>query len=240
MTTKAKYSYSGGDMAFYDSASFETVAPFAPVVFQDDFLGKAIDTTRNWTALDTSAAGLTTPVLVANSPSGIVSLPLDATSEVQLTGLSQGDVLNWVLNQGVNIEYVLKLITLPTGAVIFAAGLASAHNATLDSVVTEAWFRADGNGAITVECDDGTNETSKVATGITLLAGVVHTFRIDCSNPADVKFFIDGTRVAASTTFDMSTVPTAALQPYIRLSKGAATTVGEIGLDSIKVWQNRS
>ena len=229
-----------GRTVIQDRTTFESLIPYVAVRQRDDFMGKAIDTTTKWTALDTSSAGLTTPVLVANSSSGVVSLPLDATSEVQLTGLYQGDVRNFVLNQGLVFETRLALHTLPTGSVIFCAGLIDAHNATADSVGTSIWFRADGNGAITVETDDTTNETSKVATGVTVLADVYHIFRIDCSDPTSVKFYIDGAQVAASTTFDVSTVPTIALQQCVRLSKGAATTVGEVYLDYTDCWQNRS
>jgi hypothetical protein len=59
--------------------------------------------------------------------------------------------------------------------------------------------------------------------------------------PADVKFYIDGARVAASTTFDMSAVPTLKLQPVARMDKAAANTnLGVMEVDYIKVWQNRS
>lgn len=238
MSTRARYR--NGVLGFFDGTTYENVLPAAPVVFQDDFLGQAIDTTRNWTALDTSAAGLTTPVLVANSPSGIVSLPLDNTNEAQLSGLYQNDVRNFVLNQGLVFEARVKLSVLPTGAVIVCIGLMGNHNAAADSVFESIWFRLDGSGVVTVETDDTVTETSKVATGVTLLATDWALLTIDCNDPTSIKFYINGVQVAASTTFDMSTVPTLALQPIFRIGKGAAVTVGTLQVDSLRVWQKRA
>ena len=237
MSTKAKFN--AGALHYYDSTTHERSLVALPVRFHEDFLGKAIDTTGVWTALDTSAAGLTTPVLVANAPSGVVSLPLDNTSEAQLSGLYWGDVRTLVLNQGLIFEARFALHTLPTGAVIVCIGLMGNHNAAADTVAESIWFRLDGNGVVTVETDDTANETSKVATGVTLIADQYTVVRIDCSDITDVRFFIDGNRVAGTTTFNMSTVAGLVLQPIARIGKGAATTVGEIYLDVVKCWQRR-
>ncbi len=238
MSTKAKFN--AGALHYYDSASHERSLIALPVHFREDFLGKAIDTTNVWTALDTSAAGLTTPVLIANGPNGLVSLPLDNTSEAQLSGLYWGDVRTLVLNRGLIFEARFALHTLPTGSVIVCIGLMGNHNAAADTVAESIWFRFDGNGVMTVETDDTANETSKVATGVTVIADQYVVVRIDCSDIADIKFFVDGNRVAGTTTFDMSTVAGLVLQPIARISKGAATTVGEIYLDCVKVWQRRT
>lgn len=239
MSTKARYENS--ILRFYESLTQETVHVFSPVTFNEDFLGKAIDTTNVWTALDTSAAGNTTPVLVADAPNGVVSLPLDATNEVQLAGLTWGDQRTLILNQGLNIEFRFRLSVLPTGSVVVCLGLCGDHNAAANTVAESIWFRADGNGVLTVETDDTVNETSQVATGITLTTADWCVARIDCTDIAAVKFFINGNRVASGTTFNMSQVPTLALQPVVRIGKeGAATTVGTIQLDKVLAWQNRS
>jgi hypothetical protein len=46
-------------------------------------------------------------------------------------------------------------------------------NAAVNTVAESIWFRADGNGQITVEHDDTSNETSKVATGVTVIKAEV-------------------------------------------------------------------
>ena len=64
---------------------------------------------------------------------------------------------------------------------------------------------------------------------------------VDCSDIADVKFFINGDRVATGTTFNMSQVPALALQPVARIGKqGAATSVGTLQVDYVRAWQKRS
>jgi len=234
-----------GMIEYFDPQQLhERVGYVAGVSFYEDFLGKAIDTTTTWTAIDVSAAGLTTPVLIADSATagacGLVSLPLDATSEAQETGLTWGDQRTLVLNRGVIFEAVLALHTLPTLLGIGVWGLAGDKNAVADTVAESAWFRVDGAGAVTVETDDTVNETTKVATGVTLVADAFHTFRIDCTTPAAVLFYIDGNQVAAGTTFNMSQVPALKLQPYFHLAKASGAGLGEIYLDAVRCFQKRS
>ncbi|TPL40686.1 hypothetical protein [Mesorhizobium sp. B2-4-6] len=234
MTTRSLYR--NGRIEFYDSVSLERMLPVAPVVFYDDFLGNALDTFK-WGARDTAGGA---EAVVADAPNGVIGLALDATSEIQLAGIDWADQRTLVLNQGLIFEARFRLSVLPTGAVIVVVGLEGDHNAAVDTVAESIWFRADGNGQITVENDDTANETSKVATGVTLTTADWIIARIDCTDIADVRFFINGERVAASTTFNMSTVAALALQPVARVSKGAATTVGTLQVDYVRIWQNRA
>jgi len=241
----AKARYRNGMIEYFDPQQLhERVGYVAPVSFYEDFLGKAIDTTNTWTAIDVSAAGLTTPVLIADSATagacGLVSLPLDATSEAQETGLTWGDQRTLVLNRGVIFEAVLALHTLPTLLSIAVWGVAGDKNAVADTVAESAWFRVDGNGVVTVETDDTVNETVKVATGVTLVADAFHTFRIDCTTIGSILFYIDGVQVAAATTFNMSQVPALKLQPYFHLAKASGAGLGEIYLDAVRCFQKRS
>lgn len=238
MSTKAKYR--NGIEQRYESTTHETVLALAPVTFVDDFLGKAIDTTHVWTSHDTSAAGDAAPALVADAANGVLALALDNTNEAQLSGVSWGDNRTLVLNQGLVFEARFRYSTLLTGAAIGVIGLAGDHNATFDSVAESIVFRADGSGAITVETDDGTNETSQVSTGTTLTTSDWIIARIECDDPTSVRFYINGEQVATGTTFNMNATPTLALQPYARVSKGAATSVGTMQIDYIRCWQKRS
>jgi hypothetical protein len=236
MSTKAQYR--GGVLTYYDGTTFETLHAIAPVWGKDDFEKQALDTTIGWTALDTGDA---TEALVEDAANGVLALTLAATSEAELAGVSWNDKRTLVLNQGLNIEYRFQFSVLPSASTsIVAIGLAGDHNATLDSVAEEIVFRADGSGAITVETDDTANETSKVATGVTVLTTDWVVARIDCTTITDVKFYINGNRVAATTTFDMSTVAALALQPYARISKASSTSVGTVKIDYVKWWMNRS
>ncbi|HMH81783.1 MAG TPA: hypothetical protein VK531_02860 [Gemmatimonadales bacterium] len=243
MGVKARYR--NGMLEYFDPQQLhERVGQVAPVTFYDDFYGKAIDTTLTWTAIDVSAAGLTTPVLVADSATvggnGIVSLPLDATSEAQETGLTWGDQRTLALNRGPIFDCVLSLQTLPTLLAIGVWGLAGDKNAVADNVAESAWFRVDGNGVVTVETDDTVTETVKVSTGVTVVAGAPHAYRIDCTDPTKVLFYIDGVQVAASTTFNMNQVPALKLQPYFHLAKASGAGLGVIELDVVRAFQKRS
>lgn len=234
MSTKSKYL--NGNVIYYDSVTFEHTFTIAPVMFYDDFLGPALDTFK-WTALDTAGGA---EAVVADAPNGVLGLALDATNEAQLAGASWGDNRTLTLNQGLIFEARFRLSVLPTGAVIAVVGLQGDHNAAVDTVAESCWFRLDGNGVVTVENDDTSNETTKVSTGVTVTTADWIVACIDCTDPASVKFYINGNRVAEETTFNMSTVPTLALQPVARVSKSAATTVGTIQLDYIRAWQSRS
>lgn len=223
-------------LTFYDSLTKERVLPLAPVVLYDDFVGNALG--GMWGTRD---AGAATQALVGSAPNGIVGLALDATSEIQVAGIDWADNRSLVLNQGLVFEARFRLSVLPTGSVIACVGLCGNYNAAVDTVAESMWFRADGNGVITVETDDTANETSKVATGVTLTTADWITARIDCTDPTDVRFHINGERVAAGTTFNMNTVPSLALQPVARIGKqGAATSVGTLQVDFIRAWQNRT
>lgn len=235
MTTRSRYR--NGNIEFYDNSTQETLLALGAVMFYDDFVTTALNT-NSWGTRD---AGAATEAVVADAPNGVVALTLDATNEVQVAGIDWADQRTLVLNQKVIFEARFKLSVLPTGSVVACVGLCGDYNAAVNTVAESVWFRADGNGVITVENDDTTNETSKIATGIALTTADWIVARIDCTNPADVRFYINGNAVATGTTFNMNTVPTLALQPVARIGKEAgATTVGTLQVDYVRVWQNRS
>lgn len=240
MATKGRFY--NGQLEYIESTTWEHVIVAAPVLFYDDFIGQAIDTTIKWTALDVSAAGDSTPLLVADAANGVVALPLDGgQNEVELSGLTQGDQRNFAIANSLVAEFRFRFSVLPTGAVVACIGLAGDHNAAVNTVAESIWFRFDGNGVCTVENDDTANETSKVATGVTLIANQWMVGRIDLTNPAAAMFFINGNRVASTTTFNMNNAPTLCLQPVMRIGKeGAAATVGTLQIDAVRIWQKRS
>lgn len=236
MSTRSRFYQ--GILTFFHRTTQETVLPVAPVFFNDDFLGNAIDTV-NWGLRDTGAA---TQTVVADGANGVVALALDATNEAQLAGIDWADQRTLVLNQGLILEARVRMPVLPSAAGVTAViGLQGDHNAAVNTVAESIWFRADGNGVMTVETDDGTNETSLVATGVTLATADWAILRIDCSEINNVRFFINGDRVAPGTTFNMSAVPALALQPVARIGKASASTaVGTLHVDYVRAWQRRA
>lgn len=235
MSTRAKWYHP--TMHFYEDTTHETVRPFAPLYFQDDFLGTALDV--KWTKRDTGDA----TELVTAVGNGVLQLLLTNAVEVQLGGVDWNDVRSLVLNQGLMFEARVRFTTLPANASTAVVGLCGNHNAAINTVAESIWFRWNFSGDITVENDDtaGAHETSSVATGVTLGLNEYAIIKIDCTDIADVHFFINGERVAAATTFNMNTVPALLLQPVARMDKAAnALNLGVMEVDYIRVWQERS
>lgn len=237
MTINARHR--NGMLEHFDRNTHERVLVEAPVTYYEDFLG---DTTvpEKLTSIDVSTTGNTTPLIAADVANGVLRCPLDATSEAQESGLTWGDQRSLILNQGLIVEMRVALETLPTLLAIAVWGLAGDKNAVADTVAESIWFRADGNGVITAEFDDTVHTADDVATGITLTAGTFAIFRIDCTTITDVLMYINGARVAAGTTFDMSQVAGLKLQPYAHIAKANGAGLGVLDIDYVRIWQKRS
>ena len=200
-------------------------------------MGKALDT-NVWGTRDTLSA---TEAYKAAAPNGVMELALTNANEIQLAGIDFADQRSFALANGLVAEFRFRFTTLPTGVTVACVGLCGNHNAAVDTVAESVWFRADGSGAITVENDDTSHETSKVATGVTLTANTWTIGRIDLTDPTSVMFFLDGNRVAAATAFNMNQVTTLVLQPVARIGKeSGATDVGVLEVDYIHIWSRRS
>lgn len=227
----------GGVLTFYDKGTFEQVSPLAPVMFEDDFIGSAtlVDGTTVWTAID---AGDATEARVADDDNGVMAMSLTSTSQAQQAGLSFGDELPFVSGNGLIFEARVMVSTTPTLEAEAVWGLASDTNAVNDSVANNAWFKVDGSTAVLCETDDASTAIPDIATGITAGTTDWRIYRIDATDAADVKFYIDGTRVAGSTTFTALT--TQNLQPYFHMVKASGGGLGVLEVDYCRVWQNRS
>lgn len=228
-----------GILQFFDKTTFETVRPIAPVLFEDDFLGAALDT-HKWTAYDAGAA--TEAILTGQN--GVCALTLTNAVEAQIAGLYFADVLPIMLDHKPIFEARVRWTTLPAELTKMTAvvGLASATAADIDDVTDSVWFRWDGDtlGLVTCESDDTVHEQSKVTSAVTSVINVWQILRIDLSDPQSAKFYIDGVRVAAATTFIIHTDLDQEYQPYIRLDKSAdAGDLGVMEVDYVRVWSAR-
>jgi hypothetical protein len=97
---------------------------------------------------------------------------------------------------------------------------------------------ANSTTLVYVETDDSVRDNDDISTGQTLGTSFKKFF-IDFSNKRDVKFYVDGIRVAPATTFDMSSY-TSGLQPIIQLQKAANTNVNSVVVDYVKINARRS
>jgi len=212
--------------------------------YEDDFLGTvatfptSADPATPWLVADTSAAG--TPVYTRGTSNA--TLTLAATSEIENVCLYHGDALSFDIDLIKSIEMRVRIgaSTFTSGSIL-CFGLGSARNDTADDVTANAWFRMQGANSTTLvyaETDDGTRDVDDVSTGVTL-GTTFKKFVVDFSGgKADVKFYIDGARVCASQTFNMSAY-SVGLQPIIQLQKAANTNVDSVIIDYVRIECNR-
>lgn len=207
--------------------------------YSDDFIGTSAafptsaDPATPWLVADTSAAGAPTYVRAASN----AVLTLAATSEIENICLYHGDSLAFDIDMIQSIEMRVRIGAAFTTGSELVFGLGSARNDTTDSVAANAWFKMVGANSTTlvyVETDDGVRDNDDVATGVTL-GTTFKKFYIDFTGgKSNVKFYIDGQRVAASTTFDMSAY-SVGLQPIVQLQKASNTNVDAVTIDYIDI-----
>lgn len=187
---------------------------------------------NGWAITDTSSSGTPT---YANANGGGVVITLESTSEAQTVALYQADKLIWDIDEIQSFSFYAKVSGVDSVTTI-CMGLASAHNATADSIAFNAWFRMQGSAstsAVVVETDDGTTDLDDKATAATL-ASTLKKFTIDLSNgKSDIRFYIDDTRVASTTTFDADQY-SAGVQPYFLVAKASGTGVPALTIARIE------
>lgn len=217
------------------------IQDFMPYV--DDFIGTSAtfpasaDPATPWLIVDTSAAGA--PTYVRNASEA--TLTLAATSEVENLCLAHGDALSFDIDLIQSIEMRVKLTAVFTTGSELVFGLGSARNDTTDSVTANAWFKMVGANSTTLvycETDDGTRDVDDISSGQTLGTTYKKFFIDFTGGKANVKFFIDGIRVAPSQTFDMSGY-SLGLQPMIQLQKAANTNVNAVVIDYVEITCKR-
>ena len=240
---KCEYNWQNtGRQVFYDGSTFETLMTGFPVQFVEDFLGSAgggpFDGSAIWNVVDVGDA---TEAIVADSSNGQFLLHLAATNEAEDAVLYHGDNKTFDVGNGLIFEARVNMAVAPGVGVCAVFGMCGDHNLDKDTVTEAAWFRFDASLVCKVETDDTTNNNDDIATGHTAVAGTYDIYRIDFTDLTDVKFYINGTRVASGTTFDMSnlTAGEQQMQPYFSLDKTSGTGLGDINIDYVKIFSNR-
>ena len=242
MSTKGRYE--SGIATTYDSVTTETVGKLAPVVFYDDFTtsslvvpaGGAAESGMVWTKKIVGAGPPT--VGGAAGANGWMECALEGSDQKQDAGLYMNDRLRFSIHQGLIFETKLIVSVIPTLLAEAVWGVCSAWADGPDTITYSAWFTADGSGLIYCETDDDTAVEKSVTSGVTVLNTVGHYYKIDMSDVTSIKFYIDGVRVATTTTF--ACTATALVQPYLGLYKSTGVAVGTIAIDYVKLWQKRS
>lgn len=195
---------------------------------------------NGWTIADTSSSGTPTYLCVTED-GGAAKLTLANTSEAEIVTLYHNDVLQLDLAKLQNIWFIAKVAGIDS-ATTLTMGVGSARDDTDDSVAVNAWFRMEGSAstsAVVVETDDGTTDDDDNATGQTL-SSTYKKFLIDFSQGlSDVRFYIDGARVAAASTFTLASITAGQnVQPIVQLQKASGTGVPAITIAQIG-WTQR-
>ena len=207
-------------------------------IFEDDFFGGKTYTATvgegNFKITDTSSAGTPTYASVSPSATGEIALTFDATNEIQNVCLDFGDKLCFDIDNIQRAVFIVKTVASLSSATTLAFGLQSARNDDTDATTNNAQFKLAGSNAIVCESDDGTNDNDDKASGLSLVATYRECVIDFTGGKSNVKFYVDGSRVATTTTFDMSNA-TGSLQPFVQISKTASTNVNSVTIDYISV-----
>ena len=214
------------------------------VVLYEDFLGEAYNTAfwgTTETALNAAIA------LSADVANGALAMVLDSDNNSEIAALHFGDNECLRIDQGLIFEARLTLSVLPlTGTETVQAvwGVAGAHNATLDTIDCNAWFRVESaaNTALLWETDDNVTDDNDNAAGITLVAGTYNVYKIDMTDTSAVKFYVDDVLVGTGSMAGL-TAAIGDVQPYFNVSKvksGGNTGTGTMLIDYVKIYQQRS
>lgn len=243
---------SGNLLAFSDSQTDETIQMMAGCQFIDDFSGAlaAYPVPGSavlgcpWVAKIQQTAGAPSVARVAGAVGGIVSLALDGTPEKQEATLYFGDELEFDVNGVAAFEAVAAAEVVPSAAgVELVLGLMSTWVDGPDNNAFFARFKCSGNGAVLCETFDGATLSSNPS-GVTLIAGQFHTFRVDATYaPATtpgVRFWIDGNLLAlgAPNVFNVA-APSSQLQPYLGVYKPNGAGAATLYVDKVSAWQFR-
>jgi hypothetical protein len=209
--------------------------------FCDDFNGTvatlpaSADPATPWLVDDTSSSG--TPTYTTGTSEAVLTLA--STTEVENVCLHFGDSLDFDIDLLQRVEMRVKTVATLDSATSVAFGMASARNDAIDSIASHASFRLIGSNSVVVESDDSVTDKDDISTGASLVA-TYKRFVIDFTGgKSDVKFYIDGARVAASTTFDMSGY-SAGLQPYVQIQKTSDANTDSVVVDYVYVISKRA
>ena len=239
---------SGHTRAFYDQNTFETVARLQPCIVDEDFIGAghasipvfgSPATGYPWVQKTVKTGGSPSVAVIANSAAGIVALALDATSEKQEATLYANDQRNWDVTKNLSFESRAALSVLPGLLVEVVFGLQAAWIDGPDNSAEYVRFQLLASGLVNMQTFDGTT-TLTAATGITLVAGAFHIFRIDAADVTNIRFFIDGVEQSTAHFFSFAaTGASSVLQPYFSVYKASGTGLGTMQVDVIQASTDR-
>ncbi|TVQ38481.1 MAG: hypothetical protein EA384_09115 [Spirochaetaceae bacterium] len=247
MSTRADYRQRfGGDLGYFNGKTFETLQVLKPVVFYDDFIGADLvflltNATPGegcvWTK-KIVGTGPPTVAKTADATNGVVACALEATSQAQDGALHTNDQKQFSIAQGAIFEARAALTVLPTGNGVASLGLWGDWSA--GGADHRVGFEIAADLKIVAESDDDITLIDE-DTGIEAEVNKYYIFRVDCTDQSDIKFYIDGKRVAGGTTFaNAANAANSKCQPHLGMYKASGNGVGTLSVDYVRIWQDRS
>ena len=243
---KCQYNWQNtGKQVFFDGSTFETLSTSYPIIFYDDFIGAdvvvpasgSVESGCKWSKKIVGAAPPTV-AKTADGVNGFVLNSLTSADQKQDAALHMNDELMFSIAQGAIFETRLSLTTLPTLNSVASFGLWGAWGD--GGSAYRVGFEVPAGGVVTCESDDNATDTA-AATSTTLVAGTYYIFRIDCTSQSNIKFYIDGARVASATTFNnAASASNSKCQPHLGLYKASGAGLGVMSIDYVKIYQNRA
>ncbi len=195
-----------------------------------------------WTKVETNGLG----VLSSDEANGVLKFSADAVVEAATSALyMQAAPIHPSTNP--IIEFRMAIFDIGDDAALdINFGLANDTHATDADLITDSiFFHLDGTDlAINCECDDGSNETGATDTTLELTDDTYATFKIDCTDLSDIKFYIDledgngYTRVLSSTTFSVAAM-TNTLTPIMHVEKTSNDTTYDVRFDWCRIRAGR-
>ena len=251
----------------FERSTGETVRVDAPYSYFDDFTAPTSTSAAavNWVEVETNAGTVAFPENVAGAMGAAVLLaPADVSDDVaQLhteleifpvtAGLTVGQNFQFetrckiLFNSGTSMAGKQAFVglmdgTIPAGTttVTYTAFTAGA-GFTIGQAVTGA---APSNVKTISACTDDTTTRNDIDISSDFVDDTWMILRFDATDPADVRFYKDGVRVAASTTFNIEALTAAEAHQQIVLGALSHTTEGDgasisLIVDYVKVWCSR-
>jgi len=226
----------------YNKSTHETLRiEGASIELKEDFLAGVVDTNK-WTEID---VGDSTKAITA----GILTYHLHVTGETEEAGIYARDSKDFNLDKGVIFECRMAVHVAPTIGGEFMIGFQNDNYSTGSNRILNAdetaiysafgYYATLGTGlTAAIRTDDSANASGIISSATTVVLDAYHVYRIECLTASSVKFYIDGARVAASTTFNMSQGSNVMVQPIVMAQKnGVDAGLGDFYCDYIKMWQ---
>ncbi len=216
--------------------------------FFDDFLGDypAAATALNgaaWTKTETLGLG----VIGSDEANGVLKLVMDAVAEASTAALYMANA-PFDIDQNPIFEARVAIFDIGDDVALdINIGMASGTHATsFDAVAEHIAIHLDGLSLnILAQSKDGATTVAAVDTTLDAVDDTYFQVKIDMTDKADCKIYIDleagagWQRVLAATTFDMSNY-SGTLTPIIHVEKTTNDTLADVRVDYVRVRSERA